>query len=183
MASPDEVAAHDDRGTHCKREERGGERPQPRAPRPARTPGLALFTREVGDELVELGVGLRRHAAIEPCLELVGVQTPLDMGLPQNLRDRVALLVSDSQRALGLGLSCRLLGEMVGGDHSSVELTVSVKAPCQECGGRGYVETVTGRGRIVGDRTQECLTCRGKGLIPEDMPLSQFRELLASRVR
>jgi DnaJ-class molecular chaperone len=75
-----------------------------------------------------------------------------------------------------------LLG-VVGGEHSSVELTVSVKAPCQECGGRGYVETVTGGGRIVGDRTEECLTCSGRGLIPEDMPLSQFRELLASHVR
>jgi DnaJ-class molecular chaperone len=72
---------------------------------------------------------------------------------------------------------------MVGGEHSSVELTVSVKAPCQECGGRGYLETATRRGRIVGDRTTECLTCSGRGLIPEDMPLSQFRELLASRVR
>ena len=69
-------------------------------------------------------------------------------------------------------------------DHPSpVELTVSVKAPCQECGGRGYVETVTGGGRIVVDTAKECLTCSGRGLIPEDMPLSQFRELLASHVR
>jgi RecJ-like exonuclease len=42
---------------------------------------------------------------------------------------------------------------MAGGEHSSVELTVAVKVPCQECGGRGYVETVTGGGRIVGDTT------------------------------
>ena len=73
--------------------------------------------------------------------------------------------------------------EMVGGEHSSVELTVSVKAPCQECGGRGYVETVTAGGRIVRERTKDCLTCSGTGLIPEDMPLSQFRELLASHAR
>ena len=72
---------------------------------------------------------------------------------------------------------------MAGGEHSPVELTISVKAPCQECGGRGYVETVTGGGRIVADPTTECLTCSGRGLIPEDMPLSQFRELLASHVR
>ena len=72
---------------------------------------------------------------------------------------------------------------MEGGEHSSVELTVSVKAPCQECGGRGYIETVTGVGHIVGDTTKECLSCSGRGLIPEDMPLSQFRELLASHVR
>jgi DnaJ-class molecular chaperone len=72
---------------------------------------------------------------------------------------------------------------MAGDDHSPVELTVSVKAPCQECGGRGYIETVTGGGRIVADPTTECLTCSGRGLIPEDMPLSQFRELLASHFR
>ncbi len=69
---------------------------------------------------------------------------------------------------------------MEGGEHSSVELSVSVKAPCQECGGRGYVETVSERGHVVADVTNECLTCGGRGLIPQDMPLSQFRELLAS---
>ncbi len=69
---------------------------------------------------------------------------------------------------------------MKGGEHSSVELTVSVKAPCQECGGRGYVETVSEHGHVVADVTSECLTCGGRGLIPQDMPLSQFRELLAS---
>jgi DnaJ-class molecular chaperone len=72
---------------------------------------------------------------------------------------------------------------MVGGEHSSNELTVSVKAPCQECGGRGYIETVTAGGRILADPTQKCLTCSGRGLIPEDMPLSQFRELLASHLQ
>ncbi len=38
-----------------------------------------------------------------------------------------------------------------------IELTVAVKAPCQECGGRGYVETVTGGGRIVRERTNDAL--------------------------
>ena len=66
---------------------------------------------------------------------------------------------------------------MEGGEHSSQELTVSVKMPCQECGGRGFVETLKA-GHIVRDTTNDCLTCGGKGLIPEDMPLSQFRELL-----
>ena len=69
---------------------------------------------------------------------------------------------------------------MEGGAHSSAELTISVKVPCQECGGRGYVETVTAGGHVVRDTTQECVTCDGAGLIPEDMPLSQFRQLLAS---
>jgi DnaJ-class molecular chaperone len=66
---------------------------------------------------------------------------------------------------------------MEGGEHSSRELTVSVKAPCQECGGRGYIETVKG-GHIVGDTEKKCLTCGGTGVVPEDMPLSEFRELL-----
>ena len=71
-----------------------------------------------------------------------------------------------------------MLGQMVGGEHSSNELTVSVKAPCQECGGRGFVETVSEAGHVVDDTTKECLMCGGQGLIPDDMPLSQFRELL-----
>jgi hypothetical protein len=67
---------------------------------------------------------------------------------------------------------------MLGGQRSSAELTISVKVPCQECGGRGFVETVTEAGHVVDDTTKECLACGGKGLIPDDMPLSQFRELL-----
>ena len=72
---------------------------------------------------------------------------------------------------------------MLGGVHSSVELTVSVNVPCQECGGRGYVETVTGGGRITRETSEECLTCSGRGVIHEDMPLSQFKELLASHLQ
>ena len=72
---------------------------------------------------------------------------------------------------------------MEGGEHPSVELSVSVKVPCQECGGRGYVETVTEGGRIARDTSRECLICSGRGLIPEDMPLSQFQALLASQIR
>ena len=67
--------------------------------------------------------------------------------------------------------------EMVGGEHSSRELTVSVKVPCQECGGLGYIQRVKA-GHVVGDKTKKCRTCRGRGLIPDDMPVSQFRELL-----
>ena len=47
--------------------------------------------------------------------------------------------------------------EMQGGQHSSAELTISVKVPCQECGGRGFVETVTEAGQVVGDTTTDCL--------------------------
>lgn len=63
---------------------------------------------------------------------------------------------------------------MEGSEHSSAELTISVKVPCQECGGRGYVETIGEGGHVVGDPTKECLTCGGRGLVPEDMPLSEF---------
>jgi predicted NBD/HSP70 family sugar kinase len=68
--------------------------------------------------------------------------------------------------------------EMHGGHHPTVEPTISVKLPCQECGGRGFVETVSEAGHVVADTAQECVACGGKGLIPDDMPLSQFRELL-----
>ena len=67
--------------------------------------------------------------------------------------------------------------EMEGGEHSSRELTVSVKVPCQECGGLGYIRRVKG-GHIVGDKTKKCRTCRGRGLIPDDMPISELQELL-----
>src|ERR671910_2590231 len=44
---------------------------------------------------------------------------------------------------------------MHGGQHSSAELTISVKVQCHECGGRGFVETVTESGHIVGDPTSK----------------------------
>jgi hypothetical protein len=53
--------------------------------------------REVGDELVEIRVGPGGQAAIEPRRKLVGVESPLDVGLPQDLRDCVALFVTDAQ--------------------------------------------------------------------------------------
>ena len=66
---------------------------------------------------------------------------------------------------------------MEGREHSSRELTVSVKVPCQECGGLGYVQRVKA-GKLVGDKSKKCRTCRGRGLIPDDLPISQLRELL-----
>jgi DnaJ-class molecular chaperone len=67
--------------------------------------------------------------------------------------------------------------EMEGAERSSREPMVVVKVPCPECGGLGYVRTVKA-GRIRGDRTKKCRTCGGRGLIPDDMPISQLRELL-----
>jgi DnaJ-class molecular chaperone len=66
---------------------------------------------------------------------------------------------------------------MQGGEHSTRELTVSVKVPCQECGGRGYLETVEA-GHVVRHPGENCLTCRGTGSIARDMPLSEFRRML-----
>jgi len=66
---------------------------------------------------------------------------------------------------------------MEGGEHSTRELTVCVKVPCQECGGRGYLETVEA-GRVVRHPAENCLTCGGTGSIPSDMPLSEFRRML-----
>jgi DnaJ-class molecular chaperone len=74
-------------------------------------------------------------------------------------------------------LTATFAPEMEGGEHSSRELTVSVKVPCQECGGLGYIQRVKA-GKIVGDKSKKCRTCRGRGLIPDDLPISQLRELL-----
>lgn len=65
---------------------------------------------------------------------------------------------------------------MEGWEHSSREVTVSVNLPCQECGGLGYLQRVDD-GHVVGDLTKECLVCRSRGLVPDEMPLSQLREL------
>jgi hypothetical protein len=67
--------------------------------------------------------------------------------------------------------------DMEGGERSSRELTISVKVPCQECGGLGYIRSVKA-GRVVRNKTRKCRTCGGRGLIPDDMPVSQLRELL-----
>jgi hypothetical protein len=82
--------------------------------------------------------------------------------------------------AKGLGIPAEQAG-MPRRVHASVELTVSVEVPCPECGGRGFVERVGGGGRRISDRMQQCLPCSGRGLIPENMPLSQFQALLASQ--
>jgi DnaJ-class molecular chaperone len=102
-------------------------------------------------------------------------ESGLDAG-PDNLA-KLSFAPAMTSSAARCTVDC---SEMEGGEHSSVEPTISVKVPCQECGGRGYVETVTEGGHVVRDTGNECLTCSGKGLIPEDMPLSKFRELLAS---
>lgn len=91
-----------------------------------------------------------------------------DGGARQSVRD-----VSRDRRALRTTFA----PEMEGEEHSSREATVSVKVPCQECGGLGYIRRVKA-GRVVRDKTKKCRTCGGRGLIPDDMPISQLRELL-----
>ena len=65
---------------------------------------------------------------------------------------------------------------MTGREHAAIELTVSVKGPNAEA-----TATSQRPARDAGspDLTQECLPCSGRGLIPEDMPLSQFAAILA----
>src|SRR5262249_29950731 len=92
---PRKVAAGDDPGDHCDRQKQECSRPQPPGPGMLRPLALRLPTWEVGDQLVQLGVGLRRHAALEPGLQLVGVEAAFQVALPQDLADRVALLVAD----------------------------------------------------------------------------------------
>jgi hypothetical protein len=58
-------------------------------------------------------------------------------------RERVSLDAPSSRElpAQPKRLDC---SQMEGREHSSVELTVSAKVPCQGSSGRGYIETVTG---------------------------------------
>jgi hypothetical protein len=58
--------------------------------------------------------------------------------------------------AKGLVIPAEQAG-MTGNARPSVELTVFVEVPCQECGGRGFVERVGGGGRRISDRMQQCL--------------------------
>ena len=77
---------------------------------------------QVGDELVELGVCLRRHRALEPCLELVVVQTSFHVALSQDLADRVALLVAHTHRAVARTVK-RIAGHFdnsFGSDSSTI---------------------------------------------------------------
>src|SRR5262249_16587612 len=95
---PRKVAVGDDRGDQRDREEQERGWPQPPGPGMPRQPMVRLLTREIGDQLVDLGVGLRRHAALEAGLEFIGVEASFQVALAQDLADRVAFLVADSQR-------------------------------------------------------------------------------------
>ena len=106
-----------------------------------------------------------------------GTQGPADNGLRQPGADCLLSRGRGELVSHGRGLASTFAPEMETGEHSSRELTVSVKVPCQECGGLGYIQRVKA-GHIVGDKTKKCHTCRGRGLIPDDMPVSQLRELL-----
>jgi hypothetical protein len=77
-------------------------------------------------------------------------------------------------------LSGRLLREAEGGEHSSTELAISFKVPCQECGRRGYVETVNEDAHVLATRRRNALPVAVEAPSPTTCPPSQFRELLAS---
>ena len=94
------AADGDDRSDQREGEEREHERRTARAPRPSGAPALVRLAREVGDEVVEIRVGLRRHAALEPGLELLGVEAPFEVALPESLADRFPLFVADAERTI-----------------------------------------------------------------------------------
>src|SRR5262249_43662443 len=87
-------------GDERERQEQKRERPRPRPQRPCPAAAPCLVTREVGDELVELGVGLRRQAALETGLKLVDVQTSFQACPPHARADRPALRVAGAQAAV-----------------------------------------------------------------------------------
>src|SRR5207249_3839361 len=61
---------------------------------------LSVRAGKVGDELVELGVGLRDQAALEALLELVAVEASVEVVPAQDLADRLALAVAHAQLAI-----------------------------------------------------------------------------------
>jgi hypothetical protein len=95
------AAADDDRCDQGERDQRQ-RRDAPPGPRvrPAASPRFGLRAREVRDERVEVGVGLRLEALLEALLELGGVEASLQVALPEDLRDRIAFAVADAQRAV-----------------------------------------------------------------------------------
>lgn len=60
------------------------------------------------------------------------------------------------------------------------EPVVPMKIPCPQCGGAGRLPWVppTGGQIVGGDATKSCPRCGEYGLIPQDVPLSEFRKLL-----
>jgi len=94
------MGAGRDRGDQRNRQKQDRERPWPPCPGLPAPAAPCLLARLVGDQLVELGVGLRCQAAVEPCVELVGVETPFQVALPQDVTDGVAFLVADAKRAV-----------------------------------------------------------------------------------
>ena len=86
MAAAREDRDHDERH----------ERERPRQPSPATaTPLLACG--KVRDERMEVGLRLRSQATLEPLLELVARQAPLQMLFAEYVSDGLALAVAGSQ--------------------------------------------------------------------------------------
>jgi hypothetical protein len=94
------MAAEGERNDGYQRQEEQRKRPRPPLRRLRSAAALFSLTRQVDEELVELGVGLRRQAAPEPGLELVAVQPPFKVVPAEELADGVPLPVADAQRAV-----------------------------------------------------------------------------------
>ena len=78
-----------------KRQEDKRHRPGPPPPAPRHPTRLALVGGEVADQLVELGVGLRRQTACDALVELVVIEAAGQMLAAQDVRDRLALGIAD----------------------------------------------------------------------------------------
>jgi len=94
-------AAQDDRRHERERDQHQGQRGDaPEWPGAPDSALLCLGAWKVGDEPVEVAVGLRREAALEAILELVCVEASFNVVPTDDLRDRVAFTVADSERAI-----------------------------------------------------------------------------------
>jgi hypothetical protein len=83
-------------------DDQGQDRKPARPWTPPRIPHRAATrrAREVGDQLIEICVGLRGQAAINPDVELLSVQTSFDVAPPQDLSDGIPLLIADTEQAV-----------------------------------------------------------------------------------
>jgi hypothetical protein len=96
---PEKVAGDEDRSDQREGQEQEGQRDGPRPPPRgmSRTPALFRLSREVDDQCVEVGIGLRCEAAVEPLLELDRVESSVHVLAPEDLGHRFPLPVADAQ--------------------------------------------------------------------------------------
>ena len=102
------TVAQRDRGDQEWHEGHGG--PSPGASSPTRW----MLVREVGDEIVELGVSLRGVAAIEALLELLGLEPSGHVLFAKDLRDGVPVAIAGPQTAVAHFVGRTMIGVTLG---------------------------------------------------------------------